>query len=150
MKAKIDFALSRRMGVVSQAIFRLVLCGISDIKVIADLLRIYSDEVLANAIRNLINKQLLIVDVEMDSIWLSDPIIALIQRCHDNEFNIELPESIMADMDGNRLIISGDDGSLEEWESYQDIKRGMLSLLLPGATIGFLAKTLDFIIIVED
>ena len=55
MTVQIDFALNRRFGVVEQTIFRLVLNGLTNIQQISNLLWIFSDEVIANAIRKLVN-----------------------------------------------------------------------------------------------
>lgn len=150
MRVKIDFTLSRNLGAVSQAVFRLVLCGVYDAKTIADLLRIYSNEVLANAIRKLVNIQMLTADLNGGILRLSDPIMALIKKCHDIEFDIDLPDNVISYMDGDRLILHDGGGDQALKESYHSIKSGVISLLLPGAKVGFLANFIDITITKEE
>ena len=65
MEVKFDFTLnSRRFGVVEQAIFKLVLRGVSSAQGISELLWIFSDDVNATAIQNLVNIQALRADLE--------------------------------------------------------------------------------------
>ncbi len=59
MKVKIDFQLNRRFGVVERIIFRLVLNGFSNAREIELALPIFSDAVIANAIRHLVNEQII-------------------------------------------------------------------------------------------
>ena len=59
MTVRIDFSLSGRFSVVEQTIFQLVLCGVKDVNTITILLCVYSDDVLANAIKKLVNYQIL-------------------------------------------------------------------------------------------
>ena len=150
MRVKIDFALNHNLGAVSQAVFRLVLCGVYDVKTIADLLRIYSNEVLATAIRKLVNIQMLTADLNGGILRLSDPTMALIKRCHDTEFDIDLPDNIIRYMDGNRIVLHDDSGDQAMRENYHSIKSGIISILLPGAKVGFLANFIDIIITKEE
>ena len=150
MRVKIDFALSRNLGAVSQTVFRLVLCGVFDVKTIADLLRIYSNEVLANAIRKLVNIQMLTVDLDSGILRLSDPTMALIKRCHDTEFDIDLPDNIIRYMDEGRIILHDGGGDQALRENYHSIKSGVISALLPGAKVSFLANFIDIIISKEE
>ena len=150
MNVKFDFTLSRNFGVVSQAVFRLVLCGVHDVKTITNLLRIYSNDVLANAIRKLVNSQILTANLSVGTLCLSDSAMALIKKCHDSEFDITLPDNIIRYADGNKIVLHDDGGDLALRETFHSIKIGVIALLLPGTKIGFLANYIDIIIIKED
>ena len=78
MTVQIDFALNRRFGVVEQTIFRLVLNGLTNAQQIGDLLWIFSDEVIANAIRKLVNRQVICADLDARTLSLSEAVLAMI------------------------------------------------------------------------
>ena len=139
MSVRIDFTLSNRLSAVEQAIFRLVIDGVRDVNTITALLSVYSDEVIANAIKMLVNYQILRANIESRTLALSDTILALIDQCleQSNTLTIEDFEFIGS--------LSTADNRLEEKEKYQ-IKHQLLSTLLPGVNIGFLVKSLEFTI----
>ncbi len=64
MNYRVDFSISNRFRVVEQAVFRLACNGVLDIVLIKALLNIFSEQVIAIAIRNLVNAQLLQADLE--------------------------------------------------------------------------------------
>ena len=139
MSVRIDFTLSNRFSAVEQAIFRLVIDGVRDVNTITALLSVYSDEVIANAIKMLVNYQILRANIESRTLALSDTILALIDQCleQSNTLTIEDFEFIGS--------LSTADNRFEEKEKYQ-IKHQLLSTLLPGVNIGFLVKSLEFTI----
>jgi hypothetical protein len=133
MTAQIDFALSRRFGVVEQTIFRLVLNGLTNVQQMNNLLWIFSDEVIANAIRKLVNQQVLCADLDARTLSLSEAVISIIDICLNNSYDIKIPDTLVNKAtDGNLLITD------------TKSKEAILAQLLPGIKIGFLANSLDF------
>ncbi len=135
MSIGIDFMLSHRFGAVEQTIFRLVLNDVPGVRDITALLSIYTDDVIANAIKRLVNYQLLRADLEKRVLWISDPVQAVIESCLENSNIITLPPEVISFIPKEGLLI----------EDY-DLKSKILSALLPGINLGFLVKSLDFII----
>ena len=78
MEIRIDFQLNYRFGVIEKTIFRLVLNGFKDAAEISNSLPIFSDIVIANGIRNLVNSQIITANTDSSILNLSDPIIAII------------------------------------------------------------------------
>lgn len=133
MTVQIDFALNRRFGVLEQTIFRLVLNGLTSVQEIRNLLWIFSDEVIANAIRRLVNQQLLLADVEARSLTLSESTLAVIETCLNNSYDITIPETLVDTMTDGILLITD-----------AKTKEAIIAQLLPGIKLGFLANSLDF------
>ena len=133
MTVQIDFALNRRFGVVEQTIFRLVLNGLTNIQQISNLLWIFSDEVIANAIRKLVNQQVVCADLDARTLSLSEAVLSLIDTCLNNSYDIKIPDTLVNKAtDGNLLITD------------TKVKEAILAQLLPNIKIGFLADSLDF------
>lgn len=135
MKARIDFSLSSRFNVVEQMIFRLVLDSVTDVRTICALLPLYSDDVLANAIKKLVNNQILRADVEERSLSVSEIILNIIEGCLRYSEELMLPEKIADSEEGNKIFITD-----------YEIKRDILKAILPSANTGFLINSLDFVI----
>lgn len=135
MKARIDFSLSYRFDVVERTIFRLVLDGVTDVRTICALLPLYSDEVLANAIKKLVNYQILRADVRERILSVSEIILNIIEGCLRYSEELMLPEKLTDSEEGNKIFIT-------DYEMKGDI----LKAILPGTNIGFLINSLDFII----
>lgn len=133
MRVKFDFALNRRFGVVEKTIFRLILSGLTNAKQISYLLWIFSDDVTANAVRKLVNQQILCADLDLRTLTLSEPILAIIDTCVKNAYDIEMPENLKGFMSENRLLITD-----------PKTKEAIIAQLLPGIKLGFLANSLDF------
>jgi hypothetical protein len=133
MTVQIDFSLSRRFGVVEQTIFRLVLNRMSSASQISNLLWVFSDVVIANALRRLVNQQIICVDVDARKLSLSDAVVAIIETCVNNSYSLHMPDSLVDMMSEGRLLISD-----------INTKEAILAQLLPGIKLGFLAKSLDF------
>lgn len=133
MTVKIDFSLGHRFGVVEQTIFRLVLNGLTNIRQIRNLLWVFSDMVIANALRRLVNQQIIRVDLESQSLSLSDAVAAIIEMCVKTSYDLEMPDSLKEMMTDGHLLITD-----------VNTKEVILAQLLPGIRLGFLVKYLDF------
>lgn len=133
MTVQIDFALNRRFGVVEQTIFRLVLNGLTNVQQMSNLLWIFSDEVIANAIRKLVNQQVVCADLDARTLSLSEAVLSIIDTCLNNSYDIKIPDTLVNKAtDGNLLITD------------TKVKEAILAQLLPNIKIGFLANSLDF------
>lgn len=135
MAISIDFSLSGRFNVVEQTIFRLVIGGISDVRTITSVLCLYSDDVIANAIKKLVNYQIVSVDLQAHALSISEPLLAIMDRCLDGSWNLAFPKDSEKVLNKGRAIIT-----------EEETKRQILNILLPNIKIGFLAKSLDFIV----
>jgi hypothetical protein len=138
MKMNIDFSLSGRFDVVEQTIFRLIIGGVKDVKTIGALLSIYSDEVIANAIRKLVNYQILSANIEARTLSVSEVLLALMEKCIQQSGQLELSIETGIPSDQNKVFITD-----------EVCKRQILNALLPEINTGFLAKSLDFVIYEE-
>lgn len=135
MKISIDFSLSGRFDVVEQTIFRLVIGGVKDVRTIAALLSIYSDDVIANAIRKLVNFQILTANVEARTLCVSEPLLAIMEKCMQQSTSLEIS------LDSDELVKKG-----EIFITDEAYKRQILNAILPEIDTGFLSKSLDFVI----
>jgi len=133
MKVKFDFALSKRFGVVEQTIFRLLLCGVNNSQAISTMLLVFSEEVIANAIRKLVNHQIINAGLDMYTLSISESILAIIDSCIKNSYEINVPENLF-NSKSDRTMIIGD----------MELKETILSQLIPDIKLKFLAKSLDF------
>jgi len=132
MTVKIDFALGFRFGIVEKTIFRLVLNGLTDTRQISNLLWLFSDDVIANALRRLVNLQIVRVDLVSQTLSLSDAVAAIIETCLNNSCELDIPESLADRMIDGCLLITDD-----------NTKKAVLAHLLPNIKLDFLAKVLD-------
>ncbi|HFI0504526.1 TPA: hypothetical protein ACGO6V_000754 [Streptococcus suis] len=135
MQVKFDFILNRQYSSVEKTIFRLVLNGMTNALEIRKLLWILSDEVIAEAIRKLINRQILKVDLSAGIIRLSDPIDAIIQKCLSEVYELEISE-VLAPDDNTVIHIQG--------KSTQQLNIAILEALLPNVNLEFLNNSIDF------
>ena len=132
MKVKFDFTLSQRFGVVERTVFELVLRGLTSAKQISSIMWVFSDEVIASAFQKLVNLQILCADLEAQTLALSEPVQALIEKCLENSYDLEIPDNLINLMLDDRLII--DDPKT---------KAVIIAQLLPGVKLGFLINSLD-------
>lgn len=137
MQVKFDFVLSRQYSSVEKTIFRLVLNGVTNALEIRKLLWILSDEVIAEAVRKLVNRQILKVDLSAGIMRLSDPIDAIIQKCSSDVYELEIPEAIAPD-DNTVIHIQG--------RSTQQFNTAILEAILPNVNLEFLNNSIDFYI----
>jgi len=133
MKIRFDFTLSRRFGVVERSIFRLVLGGVRNTRQISYLLAVFSDAVIANAMRRLVNQQILRADLEAQTLSVSDAVMSIIETCLNTSYDLDIPASLT-----DKIV----DGHLPITDIL--VKEAILALLLPNIKLDFLAKALDF------
>lgn len=139
MKVKYDFTLNtRHFGIVEQAIMRLVLNGFRSAPSISGLLWVFSDEVKANAIQNLVNSQLLRASLSSKELFLSDGLRAIIDVCNNNTYELDLPESLLSQTTESAMIIED-----------AKVTAGILQQIVPEANLNHLAKSLWFSVSVE-
>lgn len=142
MKIKFDFQLNRRFGVVERIVFRLVLNGFANAREIRIALPLFSDAVVANAVRHLVNDQVLSADVETGTLSLSDAVVALIDISHNQSCEIDIPALFEDDIMQNGIEVF-DNGTSE----VASLKEAILRDLLPDVKLDFYRHTLDFIIL---
>jgi len=146
MKIKIDFVLNDNIDIVGQTIFYLVLHGIHNSLAIADLLRIYSDEVIANAVRKLVNGQIITADINKHELQLSSPVVALIEKCLDQVYDIDLPPALQDYLVDSKMILSEMNDNENYRKQLQQLKQEIIRELLPDIDMGFLLNYIDFAI----
>ena len=86
MTIKVDFQLSNQFNCLEQLIFKFVINGFVEIKQMVDILFLFSDAVIANGIRHLVNQQILLAKKETGELTVSPPLHAIITQCHDKIF----------------------------------------------------------------
>ena len=141
MKIKIDFKLNRRFGVVERLIFRLVLNGFTNAREIRLSLPIFSDAVIANAIRSLVNEQILSADVESGSLSLSDAMVAIIAMCNESNSEMNIPTAFIELAEQSGILIY--DNRIPETIMLKD---AIVRELLPNIKLDTFRYSLDFII----
>ena len=144
MKVKIDFQLNRQFGVVEIIIFRLILNGFTDSREITKALPLFSDSVIANGIKHLVNRQILAADIEASKLYLSEPLVAIIGMCLENTYEIDVPAELESYIKGDGLMISG----ISDEESHS-LKQAVLFELLPGIRLDMYVDSIDFVLCEE-
>ena len=144
MKVKVDFQLNRGFGVVERLIFRLVLNGFYSAREIEIALPIFSDAVIANAVRHLVNEQIISADVETGTLSLSEAIVAVIAMCQQQSFELAIPTSLETVLLEKGIEIS--ENSIPEAIGLKD---ALIQELLPNVKLDFYHYSLDFIILSE-
>lgn len=144
MKVKIDFQLNRQFGVVENIIFRLVLNGFTDSREIAKALPLFFDSVIANGIKHLVNRQILAADIETGKLYLSEPVVAIIDMCLEKTYEIDVPAELECCIKGDGLMISG----ITDKESHS-LKQAVLFELLPGIRLDMYVDSIDFVLCEE-
>lgn len=144
MKVTIDFQLNRQFGVVENIIFRLILNGFTDSREITKALPLFSDSVIANGIKHLVNRQILAADIEASKLYLSEPLVAIIDMCLENAYEIDVPAELESYIKGDGLMISG----ISDEESHS-LKQAVLFELLPGIRLDMYVDSIDFVLCEE-
>lgn len=144
MKVTIDFQLNRQFGVVENIIFRLILNGFTDSREITKALPLFSDSVIANGIKHLVNRQILAADIEASKLYLSEPLVAIIDICLENTYEIDVPAELESYIKGDGLMISG----ISDEESHS-LKQAVLFELLPGIRLDMYVDSIDFVLCEE-
>lgn len=135
MAYQIDFTLSRQFTTLDKTVFRLILNGYTNVYQICDLLYIFSEDVMATSIRKLVNKQILIADIDNHTVSLSEPILAIISQCLDKPIDIRMPENLLNLMIDGKLLVTD-----------IKVKAAIISNLIPDVKLDFLARVLNFYI----
>lgn len=145
MNYRVDFSISNRFRVVEQTIFRLACNGVLDIVLIKALLNIFSEQVIAIAIRNLVNAQLLQADLENGYLIIPDTLKDLMDACGKNTIEFTIPQEMAESATGESLFLPCDlaDESKEVKEARSDVKHAILSELLPGVNVADYSKVLN-------
>lgn len=144
MKVKVDFQLNRRFGVIERLIFSLVLNGFYSAREIELALPIFSDAVIANAVRHLVNEQIISADVETGTFSLSEAMVAVIAMCQQKSFDLEIPASLETEIQEKGIEVF--DNSMPE---TIELKDALIQELLPSVKLDFYRYSLDFIILPE-
>lgn len=145
MKVKIDFRLGRQFGVVDNIIFQLVVHAFHDITEISDALPLFSDSVIANAIRHLVNKQILSVNLDSRTISLSEAMIAIIESCLSRSFDLSIPKPLAGEIESGTLVITDTKDKASE-----QLKLCILQELLPNIKVDMFVNSLDFILLIQE
>lgn len=141
MRIRIDFQLNRQFGIVERIIFRLILNGFTDSREIAKALPLFSDSVIANGIKHLVNRQVLTADIEAGKLFLSEPLVAIIDMCLENTYEIDAPVELEGYIKRDGLMISG----IADEESHS-LKQAVLFELLPSIKLDMYVDSLDFVL----
>lgn len=142
MKVRIDFQLNRRFGVVERLVFRLVLNGFNNAREIRLSLPIFSDAVIANAVRHLVTEQIISADVETGTLSLSEGLVAIIAMCQKQTFEIDCPLSLEEAMLEKGIEIF--DNRIPEAVALKD---AIIQELLPKIKLDSYRYSLDFTIL---
>ena len=145
MNYRVDFSISNRFQVIEQAIFRLACHGVLDVELIKALLNIFSEQVIAIAIRNLVNAQLLQADLENGYLIIPDTLKDLMDACRRNTVEFSIPPEMAESATAESLFLPCNlaDESKEVKEARIDVKRAILSELLPGINVTDYSKVLN-------
>ena len=139
MVVGIDFRLNQQFGVVERIIFRFVLNGIRDPKKIYDSIPIFSDSVMANALKNLINRQILTINRVDGMLSISEPLLAILNACINKTFKYDFSVELCEKLTKNGLYIGSGKESFE-------LKHAVLEELLPNIKLDLYSDSIDFII----
>lgn len=145
MNVKVDFQLNNHFGLVDRIIFRLVLNGFSNAQEINAALPIFSDMVIANGIKNLVNRQMLNADVHAGTLSISDSISALLDASLNKSVQINIPDNLKEDFDTGGIYISRTQDKNVNQTIFQ-LERAILGKLLPEINIDVLIQSLDFVL----
>ncbi len=144
MRIKMDFQLNRQFGVVERTIFRLVLNGFTDVKEIGSALPVFSDTVIANGIKQLVNRQIIVASLETGKLHLAEPLVAIINMCIEKTCEVELQPELEEAVKNGGLLVSG----VAE-EASRSLVQAVLSELLPGVKLDLYVDSIDFVLCEE-
>ena len=142
MKVKVDFQLSRQFGVVERLIFKFVLNGFCSAREIRLALPIFSDAVIANAVRHLVNEQIITVDIETGTISLSEAMVAIIAMSQQKSLEVNIPVDLEKVMHEERGVVFDDNKP----ETIM-LKDALIQELLPNVKLDSYRNSLNFIIL---
>lgn len=141
MKIKVDFQLSNQFNCLEQLIFKFVINGFVDIKQMVEILPLFSDVVIANGIKHLVNQQILLAKKEIGELTVSSPLHAIITKCHDKAFELKMPDEFASFLNnGNSILLDNYDRN-----SFV-LKKAILSELIPEVSLGMYINSIDFVL----
>ena len=103
---------------------------------------IFSDAVLANAVRHLINEQIITADVETGTLSLSEAVVAIIAMCQKQSLDIDIPSALEDEIRQEGIGVFNN--SIPE---AVELKDAILQELLPNVRLDMYRSSLDFIIL---
>lgn len=146
MNVHVDVSLSKAFGVVERTVFRLVLNGYTDAYEIGTALSLFSRPVIANGIRHLVNRQILTVDTATRQLGIAEPLIALLNICHESDIALVVPHELGLQIREGGIII--DSGTSQETRQFRtllrQLKASLLEQMVPGVNLGHYVDSLDF------
>ena len=141
MDVNIDFRLSYQFGVVERIIFRFALNGFHEANEIYKSMPIFSDTVIANAIKNLVNRQIITVKIDEGTLEIAEPVLAIINMCLEKTISIDVSPELQNIISQDGLLIGGCSNN-----DHIALKRSILAELLPNVKLDLYTDSLDFII----
>ncbi|EUB31094.1 hypothetical protein [Olsenella uli] len=146
MKLHVDISLSKGFGVVERTVFRLVLNGYTDASEITIALSLFSRPVVANAIRHLVNRQILTIDMASGQLGIAKPFVAVMNVCLEEDICLEVPDELrMAIKRGGVLLDSGTSHETHQAKSeLRQLKASLLEHLVPVVNLWHYVDSLDF------
>lgn len=119
--------------------------GFDDAREIAQALPVFSDSVIANGIKNLVNRQMLSASVEAGKLSISEAIVAIIEMCLKKDYQLDIPNELENEFEEGGIIISSD-----IQEEAKSLKKAILYELLPGIRLDMYIDNIDFVICKDD
>lgn len=138
MKIKIDFCLSKnRFSSFEKMLFKLLLKNVYSLKHLRELLFIFSNEVIANGIQNLVNNQIIFLDRNTKTLSLSESVYVLIEACKGRSYMLNLPEENKKEVlkMGYSII------------SHKKAKREIMKSIIANVDLSFLVESIDFVLV---
>jgi hypothetical protein len=101
--------------------------------------------VIANGIKNLVNRQMLNADVHTGTLSISDSISALLDASLNKSVQINIPDNLKENFDtGGIYIFRTQDKNVNQ--TICKLERAILGKLLPEINIDVLIQSLDFVL----
>src|SRR5699024_11036052 len=94
--------------------------------------------------KHLVNRQILAADIEASKLYLSEPLVAIIDMCLENTYEIDVPAELESYIKGDGLMISGN----SEEESHY-LKQAVVFELLPRIRLDMYVDSIDFVLCKE-
>jgi len=141
MNVKVDCVLSKWFGVVERTIFRLVLNGYTDVGEIGASLSLFSDSVVANGIRKLVNSQILTINASSGQLGIAEPFAALLEVCLERTMDIDVHGSLASSIKGGGILIDSRSGV-----ESRGLKAALLASIIPEVDLGLYTGYLDLVL----
>jgi len=145
MKVKVDCVLSKWFGVVERTIFRLALNGYTDVGEIGTVLSLFSDSVVANGIRKLVNSQILTINASSGQLGIAEPFAALLNVCLEETMDIDVRGDLASSIKGGGILIDSRSGA-----ESRGLKVALLASIVPEVDMGLYTDSLDLVLTEAD